>query len=130
MRSKKLPPEIQKRALVKQLFIDAAMTKDHIETPSMGEILREEFLEPLNITPYRLSKELKVSTSTVLDLLHDRRKITVEMALRLSKFFSTSHKFWLNLQNELDVREDAKNWKHSLRRYSLTVEALRLHSKG
>jgi len=84
------------------------MIKDYIETPTMGEILREEFLEPLNITPYRLSKELKVSTSTVLDLLHDRRKITVEMALRLSKFFGNSHKFWLNLQNELDIREAAK----------------------
>ena len=84
------------------------MIKDYIETPTMGEIIREEFLEPLNITPYRLSKELKVSTSTVLDLLHDRRKITVEMALRLSKFFGNSHKFWLNLQNELDVRDAAK----------------------
>ena len=84
------------------------MIKDYIETPTIGEIMREEFLEPLNITPYRLSKELKVSTSTVLDLLHDRRKITVEMALRLSKFFGNSHKFWLNLQNELDVREATK----------------------
>lgn len=85
------------------------MMKEYIEAPTLGEILREEFLEPLNITPYRLSKELKVSTSTVLDLLHDRRKITVEMALRLSRFFGNSHKFWLNLQNELDVREAAKN---------------------
>ena len=84
------------------------MIKEYIEAPTLGEILREEFLEPLNITPYRLSKELKVSTSTVLDLLHDRRKITVEMALRLSRFFGNSHKFWLNLQNELDVREAAK----------------------
>jgi len=84
------------------------MIKEYIEAPTLGEILREEFLEPLNITPYRLSKELKVSTSTVLDLLHDRRKISVEMALRLSKFFGNSHNFWLNLQNELDVREAAK----------------------
>lgn len=81
------------------------MAKNSIETPTIGEILREEFLEPLEITPYRLSKELKVSTSTILDILHDRRKITVEMALRLSKFFGNSYQFWLNLQNELDVRE-------------------------
>jgi plasmid maintenance system antidote protein VapI len=46
------------------------MTKEYIETPTIGEIIREEFLEPLDITPYRLSKELKVSTSTILDLLH------------------------------------------------------------
>jgi len=81
------------------------MNKEYIETPTIGEIIREEFLEPLDITPYRLSKELKVSTSTVLDLLHNKRKITVEMALRLSKFFGNSYKFWLNLQNELEIRE-------------------------
>ncbi len=84
------------------------MEADYIDTPTIGEILREEFLEPQGITPYRLSKELKVSTSTILDLLHDRRKITVEMALRLSTFFGNSHMFWLNLQNERDVREAAK----------------------
>ena len=62
------------------------MTNDErIETPLIGDILREEFLEPLGITSYRLSKELNVSTSSVLDLIHSRRKISVEMALRLSK---------------------------------------------
>lgn len=81
------------------------MAIDFIESPKIGEILREEFLEPLELTPYRLAKELKVSTSTVLDILHDRRKITIEMALRLSKFFGNSYTFWLNLQNELDIRE-------------------------
>lgn len=81
------------------------MNKESIETPTIGEIIREEFLEPLDITPYRVSKELKVSTSTVLDLLHNKRRITVEMSLRLSKFFGNSYKFWLNLQNELEMRE-------------------------
>ena len=84
------------------------MASDFIETPSVGEIIREEFLEPLGITPYRLSKELKVSTSSILDIVHDRRKISVEMALRLSKFFGNSHKFWLNLQNEIEIRETRK----------------------
>lgn len=81
------------------------MAIDFIESPKIGEILREEFLEPLELTPYRLAKELRVSTSTVLDILHDRRKISIEMALRLSKFFGNSYQFWLNLQNELDIRE-------------------------
>ncbi len=81
------------------------MDKKSIETPKIGDILKEEFLEPLNISGYRLSKEINVSTSSILDLLHNKRKITVEMALRLSKYFGTSSKFWLNLQNELDIRE-------------------------
>jgi len=81
------------------------MEYDSIETPKIGDILKEEFLEPLDITPYRLSKDLNVSTSSILDLIHNKRKISVEMALRLSKYFGTSSKFWLNLQNELDLRE-------------------------
>jgi len=90
------------------------MNEDYIETPTIGEIIRDEFLEPLEITPYRLSKELKVSTSTVLDLMHNRRKITVEMALRLSKFFGNSHKFWLNLQNEIEIRETKRKIEKEL----------------
>jgi len=81
------------------------MSDEYIETPKIGEILKEEFLEPLGITAYRLSKEINVSTSSILDIIHNKRKISVEMALRLSKFFGTSYKFWLNLQNEIDVRE-------------------------
>jgi len=84
---------------------ESKMEENFIETPKIGEILKEEFLDPLGITAYRLSKELNVSTSTILDLIHGKRKISVEMALRLSKFFGNSHKFWTNLQTELDVRE-------------------------
>jgi len=90
------------------------MNKDYIETPTIGEIIREEFLEPLDITPYRLSKEINVSTSTVLDLLHNKRKLSVEMALRLSKYFGNSYKFWLNLQNELEIREVQKKMNKEL----------------
>ena len=52
-------------------------------------------------------KDLGVSSSSILDLVHGKRKITVEMSLRLSKYFGTTAKFWLNMQNELDLREAA-----------------------
>jgi len=81
------------------------MDSKYIETPKIGDILKEEFLDPLGLTAYRLAKELNVSTSSILDLVHNKRKISVEMALRLSKYFGNSSKFWLNLQNELDLRE-------------------------
>ena len=81
------------------------MRKENIDTPNVGEILKEEFLDPLNITAYRLSKDINVSTSTILDIIHDKRKISAEMALRLSRYFGNSYKFWLNLQNEIEVRE-------------------------
>ena len=78
---------------------------EKFELPKIGDILVEEFLEPLEIPPYRLAKDLGVPTSSILDLVHNKRKISVEMALRLSKYFGTTSKFWLNIQNELDLRE-------------------------
>ncbi len=75
-----------------------------IPTPTVGEILQEEFLQPLGMTPYRLAKELRVATSSILDLVHGRRRLSVDMALRLARLFGTSERFWLNLQNEIDVR--------------------------
>ena len=78
---------------------------ENIELPKIGDILVEEFLEPLGITPYRLAKDIGVSASSILDLVHNKRKISVEMSLRLSKYFGTTSKFWLNMQNELDLRE-------------------------
>jgi addiction module HigA family antidote len=87
---------------------------EKFELPKIGDILVEEFLEPLEITPYRLAKDLGVSTSTILDLVHNKRKISVEMALRLSKYFGTSSKFWLNMQNELDLRETREKLEDDL----------------
>jgi addiction module HigA family antidote len=81
------------------------MSKTKLATPKMGDILKEEFLDPLEVTAYRLAKDICVSTSTILDIVHNKRKISVEMAIRLSKYFGNSSKFWLNLQNELELRE-------------------------
>lgn len=81
---------------------------EKFELPKIGDILVEEFLEPLGITSYRLAKDLGVSTSSILDLVHNKRRISVEMSLRLSKYFGISSKFWLNMQNELDLREMQK----------------------
>jgi addiction module HigA family antidote len=76
-----------------------------LRTPGVGEILREEFLDPLGITAYRLAKEINVSTTTILAILNSNRKITVDTALRLSRFFGNSERFWLNLQNDIDLRK-------------------------
>lgn len=97
-------------------------TREHatIPTPSVGEILSEEFLQPLEITPYRLAKELHVATSSILDIVHDRRRLSVDMALRLSRYFGTSERFWLNLQNEIDIR----NRRESLARDLETIHPI------
>lgn len=76
-----------------------------IATPTIGEILKEEFMEPLGVSAYALSKAINVPTSRVQDILHNRRKITADTSLRLAKYFGVSDRYFLNLQNDLDVRE-------------------------
>lgn len=69
-----------------------------------GEILWLEFLEPLDITPYRLSKDIDVSQTRISEILSAKRSITADTALRLSKYFGNSAQFWLNLQTQYDLR--------------------------
>jgi antitoxin HigA-1 len=85
-----------------------------ITTPTIGEILREEFLEPLGITAYRLAKEVNVSTTTVLEILNGNRKITVDTALRFARYFGNTEKFWLNLQNDIDLRNKRESLQIAL----------------
>ncbi len=75
-----------------------------IKTPTIGEILQEEFMGPMNISAYRLAKDIHVPTSRIQDILHDRRKITADTSLRLSKYFGVSEKYFLDMQNDIDIR--------------------------
>lgn len=79
------------------------MTK-RIDTPKISEILFEEFMEPMGISAYKLAKDIHVPVSRVQDILHDRRGITVDTSLRLGKYFGVSESYFLNLQNEIDLR--------------------------
>lgn len=63
-----------------------------IETPKISEILYEEFMEPFGLSAYKLAKEIDVPVSRIQDILHDRRKITVDTSIRLGKFFGLSEK--------------------------------------
>ena len=77
---------------------------EYITTPTVSEILREEFMEPLGIAAYRLAQAINVPLSRVQDILHDRRKITADTSLRLAKFFGVSDRYFLDLQNDIDIR--------------------------
>jgi len=68
-----------------------------------GTILLQEFMEPLGITAYKLSKEIKVQQTTISQIIKGKRKISVNIALRLSRYFNNSTQFWLNLQNFYDI---------------------------
>ena len=82
------------------------MSKKRIETPKVSEILLEEFMEPFGISAYRLAKDINVPVSRIQDILHDRRAITVDTSLRLGKYFGVSDMYFLNLQNDIDIRNE------------------------
>lgn len=81
-----------------------------------GEILEEEFLKPLKLSAYRLSKETNIPPTRISEIIHRRRRITADTALRLSKFFGNSEDFWLGIQAEYDLREQRKLIKGELKK--------------
>lgn len=81
-----------------------------------GEILLEEFLIPLNITAYRLSKDIDIPQTRVSQIIKGRRRITADTALRLSSYFGNSAKFWLGLQDDFDLEEGTMVNNDSLKR--------------
>lgn len=77
---------------------------EYIQTPAIGEILKEEFMDPMNISAYRLAQEIHVPVSRIQDILHGRRKITADTSLRLAKYFGVSDKYFLDMQNDIEIR--------------------------
>ena len=73
-----------------------------------GEVLTEEFLTPMEISQYRLAKDISVPARRINEIVHGTRSITADTALRLGRYFGTSAQFWLNLQNhfDLEVQQD------------------------
>ncbi|MCH3916087.1 MAG: HigA family addiction module antitoxin [Spirochaetia bacterium] len=86
-------------------------TDEKLSNIHPGEILLEEFLKPLHISAYKLAKEINIPQTRISDIIHGKRRITADTALRLSRFFGTSTKFWLGLQDAYDVEEEGR--KHS-----------------
>lgn len=72
-----------------------------------GEILLEEFLKPMGISAYKLSKETGIPQTRISEIIHGRRRITADTALRLKSFFGTSAEFWLGLQDDYDLEEES-----------------------
>lgn len=68
-----------------------------------GEVLREEFLKPCNLTPHALSMAIHVPASRIGDILRAKRRVSADTAIRLARFFGTTAQFWLNLQNSYDL---------------------------
>ncbi len=76
-----------------------------------GEILIEEFLKPLEITAYRISKDTEIPQTRISQIIKGKRRITADTALRLSSYFGNSAKFWLGLQDDYDIEKERENNK-------------------
>jgi addiction module HigA family antidote len=91
--------------------------KKELDPIKPGEILREDFLEPLGISINRLSRELSVPPNRISEIVNGKRSITADTALRLQRYFGIEAQFWLNLQIEYDLRMMKHNiWKDIERR--------------
>lgn len=77
---------------------------EFIKTPTMSEILKEEFMKPMNLTAYKLARSIDIPVSRIQAILDDEQKITLDVSSRLAKFFGVSDVYFLDLQSNLDVR--------------------------
>lgn len=74
-----------------------------------GEVLSKEFLIPFNLSAYKLAKDIGIPTTRVSEIVKGKRRITADTALRLSKYFGNSAKFWLGLQADFDIEEERRS---------------------
>ncbi|MBV1787479.1 HigA family addiction module antidote protein [Marinobacterium sp. D7] len=89
---------------IKKLDLGNHTTGELLPIAHPGTILQEEFLEPLEITAYRLAKDISVPPGRITTIINGGRSITADTALRLARYFGTSAQFWLNLQSDYDLR--------------------------
>ena len=92
------------------------MVKKRLPPIHPGEILLEDFLKPLGVSQYRLAKAISVPARRINEIVHRKRAITADTALRLARFFSTSERFWLNLQSRYDLEIGRDRLGHRLRK--------------
>ncbi len=78
--------------------------KDLLEPITLGEILREDFMEPMNISINKLSRDLAVPVNRISEIVNGKRSVTADTALRLERYFGVEAQFWLNLQSEYNLR--------------------------
>jgi addiction module HigA family antidote len=95
-----------------------------IEPILPGEILEEDFLKPLGITAYKLAKEMNISATRISEIIKGKRKITIDTALRLSKYFGNSVEFWLGIQNEYEIRIEKELLEEQLKEIHTLERAL------
>ncbi len=101
-------------------------TKKILDPIMPGEILREDFLEPLGISINQLSRDLSVPPNRISEIVNGKRGITVDTALRLQRYFGVEAQFWLNLQTEYDLRMMKRKVWSDIERRIIPIEDARM----
>ena len=91
------------------------MTRNNLPPIHPGEILRDLYLEPLDMSPYALAKKLHVPRTRIERIVAEKTSVTPDTALRLAKYFKTVPEFWMNLQNSFDLKVEAEALKDELK---------------
>lgn len=91
---------------------------EHLANIHPGDVLMEEFLIPLNLSTYRLAKDIEIPQTRLSQIIKGKRRITADTALRLSQYFGNSAKFWLGLQDDFDLEEGSFALGESIKRIS------------
>src|SRR5437867_2576819 len=102
-----------------------AMARRKLPPIHPGEILLEEFLNPLGISQYRLAKDISVPPRRINEIVHGKRALTADTALRLSRYFGMTEQFWLNLQSRYDLEVEKDRLGDRLRREVATLSVAR-----
>ena len=88
--------------------------EEYIALPTVGEILKEEFMDPNGISQYKLAKDTGMPISRIQDIIHGRRKVTADTSLRLGIYFGVSEKYFLDIQIDIEMRELKRVEKDSI----------------
>jgi antitoxin HigA-1 len=91
------------------------MEMSKLDAITPGEILDEEFIKGFGISAYKLAKETKIPATRISEIIKGKRKITVDTALRFSRYFGNSAEFWLNIQNDYDLRVEKSILENDLK---------------
>lgn len=94
---------------------------DKLANVHPGDVLKKEYLEPLGISAYRLAKDTGLPQTRISEIVHGRRRISADTALRLAKYFGTTPKFWLGLQADYDLEEESQETSAELERIPTVI---------
>jgi addiction module HigA family antidote len=123
--TRKIPIKtLYKLELVNLPYSEKERTMRYLKNIHPGEVLKEEFLDPMGISVYRLSKETGLSQTRLSQIIKGKRSVTAETAIKIGKFFGVAAEFWMNLQSLYDIEEAKKQYRKEIKSIHVLKKAI------